>query len=220
MWLLSKNRTADAEKALCWLRGWTSKQAVASEFQSLQRYSQHSKSCNSCIKSNQKCTHPLPTMAEKLRELSRKKTLKPFFIVVSVFIIAEFTGITGMMPFTAQIFKAYGSPVAPDQAMAILGFVNNLANVVFLCLIRFTGKRKLYFTMLSAVVLCSAIVSCYGFTVLPKGYNSFDKSNIFQPANTNITYIPFVCIILWSFASYCGVNSIPWQMLSEVFPFK
>lgn len=166
------------------------------------------------------CPHPLPTMVEKLRELSRKKTLKPFFIVVAVFIIAEFTGITGMSPFTVQIFKAYGSPIAPDRAMAIMGFVNHSANVVFLCLIRFTGKRKLYLTMLTVVVLSSAIVSCYGFAVLPSGHNSFDQSLTFQPDNKNLTYIPFVSILVWSFCSYCGVNSIPWQMLSEVFPFK
>ncbi|XP_055326069.1 facilitated trehalose transporter Tret1-like [Sitodiplosis mosellana] len=219
LWLLSKNRVNDAEKALCWLRGWAPKENVSEEFQALQRYSQRSKSCSSCIKKDLKCTHPLPTMLEKLRELKRKQTLKPLFIVVSLMVIAEFTGITGMNPFLGQIFKAYESPIAPDQAMAILGFVNNFANIVFLCLIRFTGKRKLYFPMLTMVFLCSATVSAYGFAFLPNGYNSFDHSTA-SVGNKNLTYIPFVCLILWSFCSYCGVNSVPWQMLSEVYPFK
>lgn len=167
-----------------------------------------------------KCEHPLPTWFEKLKELKRKQTLKPLFIVVSLMVIAEFTGITGMNPFIVQIFKAYDSPVKPDQAQAILGFVNNFANIVFLCLIRFTGKRYLYFPMLTMVFLCSGVVSAYGFAFLPSGYNSFDHSETASVANNNLTYIPFVSIILWSFCSYCGVNSVPWQMLSEVFPFK
>lgn len=211
---------ADAERALCWLRGWVSKDKISDEFVALQRYSQRSKSCNNCIQLNQKCPHPQPTMCEKLTELMRKQTLKPFFIVFSLFFIAEFSGITGMTPYTVQIFKAYGSPIAPDQATAVMSAVNNLANIIFLCLIRFSGKRKLYLTMLTVIFVCSAIVSVYGFVLLPVGYNSFDKSGTILPENANFAYIPFVCIILWSFCSYCGVNSVPWQMLSEVYPFK
>lgn len=194
--------------------------AVAQEFQELQRYSQRSKSCVACIKQDKICTHPLPTLFEKCAELKRKQTLKPIFIVLSLFIIAEFTGVTGMSPFTVQIFQAYGSPIAPDQAAAILSFTNNLGNVVFLCLIRFTGKRPLYLTMLSLTFLCSAIISGYGFAVLPNGYNSFGNSQAASSGNGQLAYIPFVGLILWSFSSYCGVNSVPWQMLSEIFPFK
>lgn len=223
LWLLSKNRTDEAEKALCWLRGWVRPEKIAIEFQALQRYRHHSISCNLCIKTDQQCTHPMPTIREKLQEFKRKKTLKPFFIVMSLFIIAEFTGITGMSPFMIQIFEAYDSPIQSDEAMAITSYVNNLANITFLCLIRFTGKRKLYLPMLAIVVICSAIVSAYGFAFLPSGYNSFDdKSQIIIPTqNTQrLNYIPFVCIIVWSFCSYCAVNSVPWQMLSEVYPFK
>lgn len=219
LWLLSRNRTVDAEEALCWLRGWAPKASIAEEFQALQRYSQHSKSCNSCIKTDQKCTHPLPTTWEKLKQLKRKKTLKPLAIVISLFIIAEFTGITGMHPFIAQIFNAYDSPFQPHHAMTIMSVVNNLANITFLCLIGFTGKRKLYLPMLAVVVLCSAITSAYGFIYLPIGYSS-NLSRKVSMQDKRLPYIPFICIILWSFCSYCGVNSMPWQMLSEVFPFK
>ncbi|XP_031639036.1 uncharacterized protein LOC116351119 [Contarinia nasturtii] len=116
--LAPKNRTADAESSLAWLRGWVQKETVHQELLELQRYSEQSKSCSACIKLDQKCTHH-PTFMDKLKELKRKKTLKPFFIVMSLFFIAEFTGIT-------------------DQAAAMQGFVNNLANIAFLCLIRFT----------------------------------------------------------------------------------
>lgn len=219
LWLLSKHRTAEAERALCWLRGWVPNENISEEFKALQRYSQRSKSCNACIKKDQNCTHPLPTMIEKLKELKRKKTLKPLTIVISLFIVAEFTGITGMYPFIAGIFKAYDSPIQPHHAMTIMSAVNNLANITFLCLIRITGKRKLYLPMLAIIVLCTAIISAYGFIFLPSGYNSDISQNV-SMNDKRLPFIPFICIIVWGFCSYCGINSVPWQMLSEVYPFK
>lgn len=221
LWLLSKNRLADAEKSLQWLRGWVPKTAINDEFQALQRYSHRSQSCAACTHQNQRiCSHPAPTFIEKLRDFKRKQTLKPFFIVTMLFIIAEFCGTTGMGPFIAQIFDTYQSPMAPDRAQAILSVTNNLSNVAFLCLIRFTGKRPLYLFMLTAAFLSSAVISGYGFAFLPTGTNSFDKITPKPLDRPGLAYIPFVCIILWNFSANCGVNSVPWQMLSEVYPFR
>lgn len=89
MWLLSKNRHSEAQKALSWLRGWVPTKAVTLEFTKLQQHIERSKSCDLCIKQNQICTHPLPTLREKLSEFKRKRTLKPLFIVLSIFFIAE-----------------------------------------------------------------------------------------------------------------------------------
>lgn len=214
MWLLSKNRVDDAEKALRWLRGWVPKESIAQELQELQRYSERYKSCNLCVKQNQKCSHPLPTTVQKLQELKRKQTMKPFIIVMSLFVIAAFSG--AWYPFVVQIFKAYESPIAPDKAAALLSIVNNVANLVFLCLIRFTGKRYMYLTMLSGAFLCSFVICCYGFFVLPSGFNSFDHTQTFSLENKQLGYIPFICILVWSFCLFCGVSTMPWQMVSEV----
>lgn len=220
MWLLSKNKTAEAEKSLQWLRGWVPKEKIAKEFEAMQQYSDRTKYCKPCIKQNQKCTHPSPTILEKAKELKRKHTMKPFFIVISLFFIAQFSGIFAMTPFIVQIFKAYDSPISPDRTAAIQSFVNNVGNISFLCLLKFTGKRKLYLTMLTGVFLSAAIVAGYGFAVLPSGYNSFDQSQHSTLENKNLAFIPFIAICLWSFCSYCGVNSLPWQLLSELFPYK
>lgn len=216
---MSKSRTAEAERSLQWLRGWVPKSAVAQELKQLQRYSERYKYCAACIKQNQKCEHPPPTMSEKLSELKRQQTLRPLFIVMSLFIIASFSGPLAMSPYLVQIFKAYDSPIAPDQAVAALSVVDILATISFLCLIRFTGKRYLYLTMLTVVFLCSVVMVAYGYAFLPGGYNSFDKVN-FDLSNPQLSYIPFICIIVMSFCSFCGVATMPWQMISEVFPYK
>ncbi len=43
MWLLSKGRVAEAEKSLCWLRGWVPASSVQNELKDLIRYSDASK---------------------------------------------------------------------------------------------------------------------------------------------------------------------------------
>lgn len=197
-WLQSKNRTADAEKSLQWLRGWVSKSTVAQELQNLQQYSERSKSCGDCIKQTKKCPHPMPTIRNKIRELGKSETLKPFFIVIMSFAISAFAGISSMSPFIVQIFKAYDTPIEPDRAAAIVSFVNNLANVAFILLVRLVGKRRLYLTALFGILLSTGIVCAYGFIFLPSGYNSFDQTNYVTMENKQLTYIPFVCIILWS----------------------
>lgn len=203
------------------LRGWVSKPIVARELQELQRYSDRSHSCDSCIRQDQKCTHPLPTLREKIHELMQPQTLKPFSIAALLFAISLFSGITGMTPFIVQIFKSYDSPIRPDETAAIFSFVSNVGIIAFLILMRFTGKRPLYLTMLSGLVVVTAIISTYGFIFLPSGYNSFDQTNYFTLENgKELTYIPFICIFLWNFCSNCCVNSMGWQMVSEVFPYK
>lgn len=168
-----------------------------------------------------KCSHPSPTMLEKLGELKRKQTIKPFIIIFTLFFLAQFTGVLSMRPFLVQVLKAYNSPIEPDRAAAIMSLLDNLANVTFMCLVRFTGKRRIYLTMLTGVFSCALIVTIYGFMYLPSGYISFNQSHeTFQVENANLTYVPLVSLLLWSFFSFCGFIGMPWMFLSELFPFK
>lgn len=140
---------------------------------------------------------------------------------MSLFFFAQFSGIAGMAPYFVQIFKAYTSPIAPDEATAMLTLAMNVGNIMFLCLIRFTGKRRLYIFMMAGVFLCAAVTSIYGFIVLPRGYTSFDQSEqSVSLEHPNVAYIPFISIILWGFCTYGAVSAMAWQMISEVFPFK
>lgn len=220
-WLLSKGRVEQAETSLSWLRGWVPKDVIADEFQALQRYSERSKSCGVCIEQNLRCVHPPPSLAEKFAEFKKKRTLKSFFIVISLFVILQYSGMFAMTPYLVQIFKAYQSPLPPDVSTAVLSFLNIFATITFMCLVRFVGKRRLYLTVLSGVCISSFVISVYGFILLPIGYNSFDESNgVPGLKGSSLTYIPTFFLILWSFCSYCGILMMPWQMLSEIFAFK
>lgn len=197
-WLLSKNRTTEAEKSLYWLRGWVSSEIVRQEFNDMKRHSERSKSCYECIKQNLECTHPLPTLNEKFAELKRKSTLKPFFIVFAMFFLSQFTGILSMRPFFIQIFKAYDSPIQPDVLTTIMSMFDNFTIIVFMLLIPLMGKRRIFLFYLTLVLACTAIISWYGFTYLPAGYISFDQGNHEQHhlENRTLAYIPIICILV------------------------
>lgn len=153
LWLLSKNRTEDAQKSLQWLRGWVSPAAVEREFKNLQQYSERSSSCNPCIKQNVKCTHPAPTAMDKMKELMRKRTLKPFFLVMFIAMLSHFTGVTAMRPYMIQIFHAYGAPIDANLTTVIIGAIGLFGNIVLICFIRWTGKRNIYLFALAGTVI-------------------------------------------------------------------
>lgn len=125
-------------------------------------------------------------------------------------------GESAMRPFIVQIFKAYESPIPPDQSAAVMSVIIILANIVFMCLVRFTGKRKLYLTMAFGVFLSSFVIALYGFSFLPSGYISFGQQiQSTHLVNSNLTYIPMVCLLLWSFFTFCGLQTMPWMLISE-----
>lgn len=173
-----------------------------------------------CIKKQSKCTHPPPTMIEKFAQLKRKQFIKPLTIVITLLFILQITRLVAIRPFIVQIFSAYKTPIPPDQAAAVLNFLNILANFIFLFITYFVGKRRLYLIMLSIVFVCTLTTAAYGFTVLPNGFNSFVVQITYKLHENWLAYIPFVCILIASFCSYCSITSVPSQMMSELLTFK
>lgn len=127
-----------------------------------------------------------------------------------------------MKPFMVQVLKAYNSPIPPDQVIYIMSILGNVTNILFILLIRFTGKRKLYLFCLCGVFVASATVSSFGLIYIPSGFVSFDQANneSFQLENKSLYYIPVVGLVMWTFFTDLGVAHIAWMLLSEIFPFK
>lgn len=110
-WLLSKGRNADAKKALQWLRGWVSESAVEKEFNEMKRYSDNANKCTPCQKQSEAtCTHKEP-FRMKAKEMLRKRTLKPFLLVLAFFAFCQFSGMHGMRPYLIQIFETFNLPI-------------------------------------------------------------------------------------------------------------
>lgn len=220
MWLLSKDRADDALKSLQWLRGWVSPKAVEQEFQEMKRYSLNSAKCAACAKTNAStCQHPPLTEWMKLKELTRKRNLRPFVLVMLFFVFGQLSGLTGMRPYLVQIFQAYGVPLDANWATVSTGLLGLIANIVCMVSIKFVGKRRLALTSMAVTALSCISLAIYAFNTFPPGWTSFDIHSETSHV-TNMGYIPMVLFFMLAFFTSVGVLPVPWILLSEVFPFR
>lgn len=165
IWLLSRGREEDAMKSLQWLRGWVSPGCVTNEFNDLKRYKDLSNACANCEKLSVKCPHPPPTMKDKLRDVLRKRTLRPFTIIAIMFFIMQFSGMFAMRPYIVQILEAFGMPMDANLATVVLGLLGIVANFGLLAFVRLFGKRRIY--------LCSTFATCLSCFGLSKSFSRY-----------------------------------------------
>lgn len=217
-WLLARDRTSEALKSLQWLRGWVSAKEVEKEFSEMQRYSKYSTKCTPCQKSEKKCDHPAPGFRAHLRELVRRRTLKPMIIVTVFFAVTQFCGMAGMRPYLVQIFQAYGAPVDSSWATVIVGLMKFLANILCMLVVKFVGKRRISLYSIAGTSICCLSLAIYGSIYLPSGWSSFDK-HVLEDVPGDGTF-PMLILFALAFITSAGMIPIPWMLLSEVFPYK
>lgn len=214
LWLLSKGRNEEALESLQWLRGWVSPKAVEKEFQEIQRYSEDSNRCIKCQKAQISCTHSKASAKDKVKELLRKRTMKPFILVIAMFAFIQFSGLSGMRPYLVQIFQAFGVPMDANYATVVIGMLGFTANVLCTMIIKFVGKRKIALYSMAGTCVSVLALAIYAYLILPSGWNSFDKhTGADQILNDHgLGYIPLILIFLLAFSvSFC--HSVPWMLV-------
>lgn len=218
-WLMAKDRKEDALKSLMWLRGWVSDpKHVDSEFKEIERYSKDSNRCITCQKADIKCNHGSSSTRDIAKELLRKRTLKPFTLVLSMFFFCQFSGLTAMRPYAVQIFQTFSVPLDASWATVIVGILGFAANIACTVLIKPFGKRKIALISMFGTCVSMIALVIYAYRVLPSGTTSFEK-HVTQEHNT-LGIIPLVFIYTLAFFTSFGLIPVPWALLSEVFPFK
>lgn len=116
IWLLSRNRDKDATKALQWLRGWVSEQNIQEELDNLKRYREYANSCSECRAAEINCSHPPPTIAEKVKSLFQTCYMKPMLIIAAGSTFTSFAGAHHLNPYLVQILNTYQTPVDPIKS--------------------------------------------------------------------------------------------------------
>lgn len=69
-----------------------------------------------------------------------------------------------MRPYTIQIMAAYGTPLDANWATVAIGLVGLLGNLILLCIIRLTGKRRIYLVALAVTFISCFILGEHIFT--------------------------------------------------------
>lgn len=183
MWLLTKNRRRQALRSLQWLRGWVSAEHVREEFEQLQRYTENS---NKSRHGDQ-----LPSFGEKMRELKRQKTLKPFFIIILCFFFAAFNVVNSMRAYYVQVFDKYNMAIDAGTMTVWVAAMGTLANICCSICIKIFGKRRItIFSMASTVIFCTCL-TVYTFRTLPLGTSSFDVVEV------NLDYVTYTPMVIF-----------------------
>lgn len=111
-WLISRDRVEDARRSLVWLRGWKPSKAVDKELAEIVGYIELANACDACqaATTTEKCTHK-SSYAEKVHDLLRMKTLRPFALLLFCFVVIHSSGNMAIRPFLVQLFKTFGIPL-------------------------------------------------------------------------------------------------------------
>lgn len=158
IWLLSKNRYEEALKSLQFLRGWVSSEMVHDEYQHLRNYSILSKACNQCTKQAMNCDHT-EALEDKLKQLSRRRILKPFILIMTLEFFTQFCGVMSWRPYIIQILNAYAIQMNPSLVTIIMSSLGFAARFFLLLIIKVVGKRKIY--LVSSIMTC---LCCFGLS--------------------------------------------------------
>ncbi|XP_063708964.1 facilitated trehalose transporter Tret1-like [Culicoides brevitarsis] len=221
-WLLSKNREKDAFKSLQWLRGAANEEIVIQEFSEMKFYNENANKCIPCQKKRVTICSHTESFREKAKEMLRKRTLKPFLLVLSFFTFYQLSGMHAMRSYLVQLFETFDSPIDSNWASVIFGIMATSANIVCTISVKFIGKRRLSLISMAFASLSCFALALYAFMVIPHEWSSFDKhmKGPSEQLEDGLTYIPFVLFLILSFATNVGIVPIPWMLISEVFPIK
>lgn len=127
-----------------WLRGWVKPQAVDKELKELKRHCEFTRTCAACYKVDLKCVHPPATAMEKMRGLLLISTYRPLIILLLLCTVGQLSGTYAVRPYLVLIFKAYGSPISPNNATTVLSVCGILGTIVCVSVVKIVGKRNLF----------------------------------------------------------------------------
>uniref|UniRef100_A0A2S2Q0I1 Facilitated trehalose transporter Tret1 n=1 Tax=Sipha flava TaxID=143950 RepID=A0A2S2Q0I1_9HEMI len=197
IWLMAKGKNDEAEKAICWLRGWVEPETVKHEFLELIRYNERSKT--------QVDADSEGGLLKKLAYFKDPSVYRPFKLLMIYFFVAFIVCIIPGRPYIGKILTEVGVPTNQGLYLIIFAALQGIGSVVLMVVVNRLGKRFLTLLTLS---INSIMLLLFGvYTLVLK--NNFVSSTPWIP-------LTILCIIY--FSGSCGVLSIPYLLTSEVFP--
>lgn len=226
-WLVMKNRLSEARKSIAWLRGWTTEDQIDPEFKELCHHLDRkfqgvdNPNFNGCEKKpasiaaeNVATNHT--GITEKLKLFLKKTFLYPYGLVSFVFFLANFGGMGTLQTYAVQIFATLQAPIDKYYATIILGVAQLSGSILCVCIIHYTGKRRLSFVSLIACSVCLLVIATYAY-VIDVRYLITDSNVSSQIEKTQYSWIPMTFLISYAFLCHAGIRVLPWILTGEVY---
>lgn len=162
----------------------------------MRRYAETSNYCRQCQKLGLKCDHPKPSIGSKFKQVLRKKSLKPLFIILMCFFFSVVSIMNSMRTYFIQIFEKYHMAIDPEYMMIIVGITAFIGNVTAVVGIRIVGKRKIALASMCSTAVFSFCLAVYSWRAFPYGLTSFDKLDYEGKGETYTPIVIFMVICL------------------------
>lgn len=187
-WLVQRGRKADACKVLRWLRG--PNYDVSQEIAQL------------LVESEQ-----LQIKEGGLRDLlGTKQGRKAIGTCVGLMWFQQMCGIDAVLFYTVEIFQRSKSSIDANVATIIIGIIEVIMGLIVAVTIDRFGRKPLLVFSGSAMTICLGVLGYY-YKMMEDGQNT-----------ESISWLPLTCIGMFNVVFSLGYGSVPYSIISELFP--
>ena len=204
VWLLSKGRTSDAQKALKWLhhKRQTTNDNIPVELQQMSANATTSENTQTTVSPNIKSSS-----GYSRKELFRRPVLVPFALAFTLLIFQQFSGIDAIIFYTVSIFHSAGSDIDDHLATIIVGLVQLVANFFSLFIVDRAGRKPLLIA--SGAIMCVALLALGTHFYLQR-----------FGTEQSLGMLPLISLIVFMIGFSIGYCSIPFLLMGELIPEK
>ncbi|XP_058790707.1 facilitated trehalose transporter Tret1-like [Phymastichus coffea] len=202
-WLASKGKLDEAEKALSWLRGWTTADNVSEEFNSLKEtYKMPDENSSS---------RPRDSYRTALKPYVHRTFYRPLATVGCMFVLHSCTGFSAIITYCMVIFRIIDAPIDSHLAASLFDVMRITGAILCILSVHRTGKRKLTFVSLIGAGLLYFTIAGLLFLKTQSSYADYAYT---------INWSATVLVIFSTFLTSAGVDKAIFMYNAELFPTK
>lgn len=190
-WLASKGRLRQSEKSLRILRGLPRKGTIANSDLQLELEFLREKSTAAKISQTE-------NICDKFR---KPEVYKPFAIMLGCFAFQQLSGIFVVIVYAVQLSKAAGVGINPFLCAVGIGTARAIAHLLIGFIMDAFGQRR------------PAMFSSFSMSLCMFGIAAYVNSSTIA-----YSVLPIVLVIGFLFMSTLGLLTMPFTMVSEVYP--
>ena len=137
-----------------------------------------------------------------------KATLVPLFIIVTLFLIQNWSGFIVTIMYTVTIFEEARIDLDEFQATILVGCVQVLGTTVGTIILNIAGRRPL---LMLSTGLCSLFMGMLGTIFFLKTHEP--NSEIVTSSGS---WLPLASLLGFTFSFTLGLGPVPWVLVSKV----
>lgn len=141
-----------------------------------------------------------------LKELFSRGNIRSLIIVLGIGASQQLCGSQAIIAYSQQIFEKVGSSIRSSELSIIMGIIQLFSAAVASSIVDRLGRRPLLLISAIGTTICNTLVGVYFLL----DYKEVDVSSI--------SWIPLISIMIFIICYTIGLATVPYAILSEVFP--